>query len=74
MLCQKNVARLALLNFTFYFLLFSFYYMSNIYNTPLNNYIRTNLNGKKNKSIVIFIFFMSNYFFLYFIILILLLF
>ena len=31
-------AHLAFLNFTFYFLLFPFYCMSNIYNTPLNNY------------------------------------
>ena len=42
-----TLAHLALLNFTFYFLLFIFYYMSNVYTTLLNNYITANLRGKK---------------------------
>ena len=31
----------------FYILLFTFYYMSNVYNIPLNNYITTSLKCKK---------------------------
>ena len=33
--------------FKFHFLLFTFYYRSNVYNTPLNNYITISLMGKK---------------------------
>ena len=36
-----------IITFYFYFLLFPFQYMSNVYNTPLNNYIIASLRGKK---------------------------
>ena len=44
---ETLVRSLALLNITFYFLPFHFYYMSNVYNTHLNHYKTTSLRGKK---------------------------